>query len=146
MLKIKHKKKNLIPQNVNYCFLLLSNTTPNPNSVWELLIKYYHIWPPFQWITSLFTLILIYWISGYFYNRWLSHKGGWMDTKARIIMIILDLILNFSLGIYYMNFRDTFIGALMIQCPVFCSPIFWIIEMICFYIYSKNILSLKNKE
>lgn len=137
--KYKEKKlKNLIAQNINFSFILIFTSAPNQNSVWELLIKYYHIWPPFQWITSLVTLILIYWMSGYFYNKLLSQKGGWMDTKTRIIMIIIDLVLNFSLGVYYMNFRDTFIGALMIQCPVFCSPLFWIVELICFYIYSKK--------
>lgn len=47
-----------------------------------------------------------------------------MDAETRIYMIGLDLFLNFSLGIYYMNYRDTFIGALMVQCPVFCSPLF----------------------
>lgn len=47
-----------------------------------------------------------------------------MDTKTRILMIGVDLILNFGLGIYYMNHRDTFIGTLMIQCPVFLSPFF----------------------
>lgn len=47
-----------------------------------------------------------------------------MDTKTRILMIVVDLILNFGLGIYYMNHRDTFIGTLMIQCPVFLSPFF----------------------
>jgi len=121
----------------NFSWILIWNTNPNQNTIWELLVSYYQIWPPFQWITSLLTLILVYWVSGYFYNKYLSKKGGWMDARTRIVMIIIDLFLNFSLGIYYMNYRDTFIGALMVQCPVFCSPVFWLVELICFYFYSR---------
>jgi len=141
--KYKEKKlKNLIAQNINFSFILIFTSAPNQNSVWELLIKYYHIWPPFQWITSLVTLILIYWMSGYFYNKLLSQKGGWMDTKTRIIMIIIDLVLNFSLGVYYMNFRDTFIGALMIQCPVFLLTSFLTCRTHLFLYLFKKKLSL----
>ena len=110
---------------------------PDNHSFWELIYKFYKIWPPFQWATSLITLVLIYWVSGYYYNKFLSNKGGWMDTKTRIWMIIFDLIFNLILGIYYMNHRETFLGALMVKCPVFCSPVFWLLELICFYIYSR---------
>ena len=144
-LKKKTWNQNNFPtkiliKNINFYFLLILNATPDNNSWWELLLKYFQIWPVFQWVSSLSTLILIYWLSGYYYNKYLSQKGGWMDTKTRIFMIILDLLLNFSLGIYYMSYRDTFIGAVMLKCPVFCSPIFWFIELICFYLYSKYIL------
>ena len=130
-------------KNSNYLWIFILTSSPNKNSVWELLIKYYHIWPPFQWATSILTLVLIYWVSGYFYNKFLSQKGGWMDTKTRVVMIIIDLLLNFALGIYYMNYRDTFIGGLMVQCPVFCSPLFWLIELVCFYIYYRYTFSSK---
>jgi hypothetical protein len=140
-------------KNQNWMNILLINTNwmtvwniqSNKNFIWELLVKYYEIWPPIQWITSLLSLVLIYWISGYFYNKFLSKKGGWMDAKTRVIMIFIDLFLNFLLGIYYMNYRDTFIGALMIQCPVFCSPLFWLVELICFYFYYRYSFSIKNK-
>ena len=138
----------VLPRKNPYFYLtwLMLNPSSKQNSFWELLIKYYEIWPPFQWVTSLLTLVLIYWVSGYFYNKFLSNKGGWMDAKTRVVMIIIDLILNFCLGIYYMNYRDTFIGALMVQCPVFCSPLFWLIELICFYTYYKYISFVKPKK
>ena len=126
-------------------FSLLLLTDPNENSFFFLFKQYFQIWPAFQWVTSLLTLVLIYWVSGYFYNKFLSQKGGWMDTKTRIVMIFVDLILNFSLGIYYMHYRNTFIGALMVQCPVFLSPFFWLVEVICFYIYYKYQFYLKKK-
>ena len=68
-----------------------------------------------------------------------------MDTKTRILMILLDLTFNFVLGIYYMNYRDTLMGAFMIKCPVFFSPICWLLELICFYIYYRWILKKENK-
>ena len=67
-----------------------------------------------------------------------------MDTKTRIVMIAFDLLVNFSLGIYYMNYRDTFIGELMVKCPIFFSPLFWCVELICFYVYYKYIDSKKQ--
>lgn len=112
----------------------------------QLVIDYFSIWPLFQWVTSLLTLILMYWASGYFYNKYLAEEGGWMDAKARIIMILVDLILNFALGIYYMNYRDTFIGALMVQCPIFCSPLFWLVELLCFFLYTRFFLKNSPKK
>ena len=128
-------------------FILLSIDPNNSNtdSFFKLLTDYFTIWPVFQWITSLLTLVLTYWASGYLYNRFLSEKGGWMDAKTRVIMIVVDLILNFSLGIYYMQYRDTFMGALMVHCPVFFSPVFWLIELICFYIYTRFFLKNQAK-
>ena len=135
---------------LNYQCLFILKISSDKNSVWDLLwdllVKYYQIWPPFQWATSLVSLVLIYWISGYFYNKFLSKKGGWMDTKTRVWMIILDLFLNFSLGIYYMNFRETFMGQLMLKCPVFFSPFFWLIELIFFYVYYRYINFSKNQK
>lgn len=131
----------------NFFILFLQNSNPNPElNIMKLLQEYFHIWPLFQWTTSLLTLIVVYWMSGYFYNKYLSEKGGWMNAKTRVIMIFVDLMLNFILGIYYMNYRETVIGALMIQCPVFLSPIFWIVELLCFYIYYRNQFSSENKK
>ncbi len=143
--KIKNKKlilKNFQETNLILLFPLFLNTSSQKS--WELLTAYFQIWPFFQWASSLITLIAIYWLSGYFYNKFLSQKGGWMDTKTRILMIGVDLILNFGLGIYYMNHRDTFIGTLMIQCPVFLSPFFWFLELVCFYIYYRYNFSSKK--
>ena len=140
MQKLQNK---LTKKNINFQWIFILSACPDKNSIWDLLLKYYQIWPLFQWTTSLLTLILIYWISGYFYNKFLSQKGGWMDTKTRVFMIVIDLILNFTVGIYYMNYRDTFIGELMLQCPVFLSPLFWFIELVCFYIYYRYMLSSK---
>ena len=134
-------------KNLNINGILLVNSASNDNSIWESIIKFYNIWPPFQWATSILTLVFMYWVSGYFYNKFLSQKGGWMSSKTRISMIILDLLLNFSLGIYYMNYRDTFIGTLLIQCPVFCSPLFWVMELVFFYIYYRyiSLISIQKK-
>lgn len=144
----KVKKKNIFVFNNFWSlnFLLLTNIKSEKTSSWELILKFYQLWPPLQWATSLLTLILIYWVTGYYYNKFLSQRSGWMGVKARIIMIVFDLLLNFTLGIYYMNYRDTFIGTLMIKCPVFCSPIFWVIELICFYIYYRYDWIWKKKK
>ena len=130
----------------NLSAILLVNSASNKNSIWESIIKFYNIWPPFQWATSLFTLVFLYWVSGYFYNKFLSQKGGWMSSTTRIYMIIIDLLLNFSLGIYYMNYRDTLIGTLLVQCPVFCSPFFWLMELVFFYIYYRYFYLISIKK
>lgn len=147
MTKIMKSKIWLIENRiVIFNLLFVTNTSPDKNSIWDLIIDFYQIWPPFQWVTSILTLILTYWISGYYYNKFLSKKGaGWISPKARIIMILLDLVLNFGVGIYYMGYRDTFIGELMLRCPVFCSPIFWFLELVCFYIYYKYLTVWKTK-
>ena len=143
-------KKNIFFQKTN-CWhipvLFFINPSSEKYSLWDSILEFYKIWPPFQWMTSLLTLVLMYWISGYYYNKFLSKKGGgWMDWKTRILMIFFDLLLNFSLGIYYMNYRETFLGTLMIHCPVFCSPVFWLFELVCFYIYYKYFASFKNQK
>ena len=145
-IKFKYRVTKFL-KNMPITLLLIFNVNSNNNtsSILESLIKYFQIWPLFQWTTSILTLVLIYWVSGYYYNKFLSQKGGWMDAKTRIIMITIDLILNFSLGIYYMNYRDTLIGTLMIKCPVFCSPLFWLVELICFYIYYRYTFYAKTK-
>ena len=128
-------------------FFLTSSSSPKkPTSFWADVIQYFEIWSFFQWTTSLVTLIFGYWATGYLYNKILSKKGGWMDAKTRIIMIIVDLILNFIFGIYFMGHRDTVIGQLVLHCPVFFSPFFWIVELICFYLYSRYNFSLKKKK
>ena len=149
-MKINNNNNNKKKKSMSNFSLFLILTSSNSSSIckpiWDLSVKYFQIWPIFQWITSLLTLIIIYWVSGYFYNKFLSDNGGWMDAKTRILMIIIDLILNFSIGIYYMNYRDTFIGTLMLKCPVFCSPIFWLFELICFYVYYRYVTkSIKKK-
>lgn len=142
-MKKKTNRKNLINVKKVLVSNIIFSVFPGISFIWDLLVKFCSIWSPFQWITSLLTLILMYWMSGYYYNKFLSKKGGWMYTKTRIYMIMVDLLLNFSLGIYYMNYRDTFIGTLMVKCPVFCSPIFWCIELIFFYIYCRYISAKK---
>ena len=144
--KLRFKTQFALNSFQNLNFLLITNFNSEKDSIWNLIVKFYKLWPPFQWATSLLTLILIYWATGYYYNKFLSQRSGWMGVKARISMISLDLLLNFILGIYYMNYRETFIGTLMIQCPVFCSPIFWLLELICFYIYYKYEWIFKKKK
>ena len=137
------KNKNLWKKlNMEKMWLILLYSSSNEKS---LLVSYFQIWSLTQWVSSIVTLILMYWVSGYFYNKFLSSKGGWMDTKTRVIMIAFDLLVNFSLGIVCMNYRETFIGALMIKCPVFFSPLFWCVELICFYAYYRYIATQNKK-
>jgi len=101
----------------------------------KTLLDFYHIWPLTQWITSLITLILLYWITGYLYNKWLSARGGWLNFKMRVWLIISDLLINLSLGLYYMHYRDTLMGGIMLKCPIAISPIIFLLELICVYMY-----------
>lgn len=113
-------------------FLLYTNSSNN----WtKQLNEFYHIWPLGQWISSVLGLILLYWVTGYYYNKWLSEKGGWLDSKTRIWLIVSDLLINLTLGLYYMNHRETIFGVIMLRCPIAISPFIFVLELICVYSY-----------
>jgi len=114
--------------------VFLGNPISSPSWIQDL-IDFYHIWPWHQWLTSLVSLILLYWITGHFYNKWLSDRGGWLTFKMRVWLIISDLTLNLALGIYYMHYRETLMGAIMLTCPIAISPVIFLLEMFCVYIY-----------
>jgi len=108
--------------------------------------EFFHLWPLQQWISSLVGLILLYWITGYYYNKWLSDRGGWLSWERRIWLILLDFSVNLFLGIYYMNYRETVLGAMMLTCPIAISPLIFLMELICFYMYSRFVKKGEKKE
>lgn len=144
---IKTKTESILQKGFffNHNFLIFYPSNPS-KSLTTQLSDFYHLWPLHQWISSLAGLILLYWITGYYYNKWLSDKGGWLDWKMRIWLIISDLTINLILGIYYMNYRETALGGLMLQCPIAISPLIFIIELACFYIYYRFGKDRKNTE
>ena len=48
---------------------------------------------------------------------------------------MIDLLLNLGLGLYYMHYRDTLMGMIMLRCPIAISPVIFVVEMICVYMY-----------
>lgn len=136
-----NRTKSTLPK-----FFFLYSADPSRN--WTTLLnEFYNLWPLHQWISSLAGLIALYWVTGYYYNKWLSDKGGWLDWKMRIWLIISDLTINLMLGIYYMNHRETAMGVVMLKCPIAISPLIFILELVCFYIYyrfGKNRRTKKN--
>lgn len=114
-------------------FLIFS--TNSSKDLTTLFTEFYHLWPLSQWISSLVSLILLYWVTGYYYNKWLSNKGGWLDWKMRIWLIVSDLTINLILGLYYLNHRDTVMGVIMLKCPIAISPLIFVLELTCVYIY-----------
>lgn len=115
--------------------LLIVSNPENPRTLTIKLWEFYNIWPWHQWCTSLGLLIASYWYAGTLYNRWLSDRGGWLSWKMRVWLIVSDLSLNLSLGVYYMDHRDTFMGQFMLKCPVAISPIIFLLELLCVYLY-----------
>lgn len=121
-------------------FVLITPITPTPNNKTDLMAKlstFYNLWPWYQWVFSLLTLILLYWITGHYYNKWLSDKGGWLKWSTRIWLISFDLSLNLALGLYYLDYRETMFGHFMLKCPIAISPVIFILELICLYIYRR---------
>jgi len=59
-------------------------------------------------------------------------------------LILADLVINLGLGIYYMQHRDTVMGAFMLQCPIAISPLIFILELICVYLYHRYYKSKKK--
>ena len=125
---------------INFYLFLLSSTNGGGKTNWfETLFlnlkEFFSIWPLFQWITSLIGLIVLYWITGYYYNKWLASSGGWLDVKTRCWLIATDLSINLILGLYYMNYRQTTMGIIMMKCPIAISPLIFCLELLCVYWY-----------
>ena len=121
-------------------FLLIwkTNSSSDKNvSVLDQVYNFFKIWSFTQWSTSLVGLVVLYWISGYYYNKKLSEKGGWLDSKTRILLIAFDLLVNFGLGLYCMYHRETILGMFMITCPIAISPVIFVLELICYYVYNR---------
>jgi len=132
------KSSILFIPRTNFYLLLLSTTPGGEGKNWfEILFlnfkEFFSIWPLFQWITSLIGLIVLYWITGYYYNKWLSSSGGWLNIKTRCWLIVTDLSINLILGLYYMNYRQTTMGIIMMKCPIAISPIIFCLELLCVY-------------
>ena len=100
------------------------------DSFLDNFVDFLYIWSLEQWVWSLITLFLLYGFIGYGYNKWLMPSGGWISIRARILMIVIDLLLNFIIGIYYMQYRETLIGAFLVRCPLAISPLIFIIEFV----------------
>lgn len=113
--------------------------------LWTKIWIFINIWPLHQWVFSLLTLFLMYWLIGSWYNRRLVRQGGWLSWQARIIMIGLDLFINFLLGIYYMGARDTLMGVIMFRCPIAISPLIFFIEFVVFVWYYKKYVLKSDK-
>jgi hypothetical protein len=45
-------------------------------------------------------------------------------------MIFSDLLLNLVLGLYYLGYRETIMGQLMLKCPIAVSPVIFVIELL----------------
>lgn len=119
---------------------LVAPITPGKNpTILENLSTFFHIWPLGQWIGSLVGLVLLYVVTGHYYNKWLQHWGGWLDWKTRCWLIAVDLGLNFIIGLYYMNYRETAMGALMMTCPIAISPLIFILELAAMIAYRRYV-------
>lgn len=57
---------------------------------------------------------------------------------------MLDLMINLALGLYYLDYRDTVMGTLMMRCPIAISPIIFGIEFVLFVYYYRTFV-LKKK-
>lgn len=120
----------------NTWYLMFVLFSTNSSNNWtQRLIEFCNLWSFSQWISSLISLIVLYWITGYYYNKWLSNRGGWLSWKIRIYLILSDLLINLVLGMYYMKYRHTFIGEVLVHCPIACSPLIFFMELMCFYFY-----------
>lgn len=49
-----------------------------------------------------------------------------------VLLMLVDLVLNLSLGIYYMGYRETALGLLFVKCPIAVSPGFLLVEIVVF--------------
>jgi hypothetical protein len=106
------------------------------------LIEFYNLWPFEQWAWSLVSLIVLYWITGHFYGIWLhdtlrrwSNRWIYISLYMRTSLILVDLAINLSLGLHYMQHRDTIMGQIMIKCPIAVSPVIFALELLYVTLY-----------
>lgn len=66
-------------------------------------------------------------------------------------MIFSDLLINLGVGLYYLEYRDTMMGMLMVKCPIAISPFIFVIEFLVvilineYEIYKQNRKRAKKK-
>lgn len=72
----------------------------------------------------------MYWITTGLYNKRLLNYNLEMSSQFRFWMILSDLLLNLGLGLYYLGYRETLMGQLMLKCPIAVSPVIFILELI----------------
>jgi len=123
--------------NINFAMIFFLKIHPMIVKLGEQFVAFVALWPPTQWITSLIVLIFLYWKVGTWYNQYLADDGGWLTTKSRIALIIVDLMINIVLGMYYMQYRESIMGQIMLRCPIAISPGIFLLELLCFYLYCR---------
>lgn len=109
----------------------------------KTLIEFFQLWPLEQWVYSLIGLVLLYWATTKIYNKRLKRKYNTeLTVYFRVYMIVSDLLINLALGLYYLSYRETTLGQLMVSCPIAVSPLIFIVELILvifwYEIYKKN--------
>ena len=115
-----------------------TNVSKSTMSFNDLMIKYFTIWSFDQWLYSLISLLIIYFVAGKLFNKYCSKKINWKNLSTTTILLLIgfDLVLNFAIGIYYMSYRETALGQLMLSCPIAVSPFIFAIELgLIFIIY-----------
>lgn len=129
MIGIKAMKPDTLGTNVEPINNPYHNILPL-NLINIRLLEFFNIWPIEQWISSLFGLVLMYWVATGFYNKRLKNYKLEMSFKFRFWMILSDLLINLGLGLYYLGYRETIMGQLMLKCPIAVSPVIFVVELL----------------
>lgn len=139
IISIKTENLSLVRSIWNLCIMSCGNTKKahyKKNFIIciafpsDRLLEFFYLWPLQQWISSLVGLIVLYAFTTSFYNKRLRRYGLEMSFSFQAWMIFSDLFLNLIIGLYYMQHRNTILGALTITCPISLSPAIFIIELI----------------
>lgn len=110
-----------------------------PEAFSKQICAFFSIWSFFQWSSSLIGLVLLYWAGGHFYNKYLAKHSCVLETNVLVCLIFVDLTVNLILGIYYMGYRETVMGQIMLTCPIAISPIIFILELSCYFFYGRYV-------
>lgn len=105
--------------------LILCVSLPNSK-----IIEFFQIWPLSQWVYSLIGLVALYALTTYLYNKRLTFYKNEMSLSFRFWMIFSDLAVNLALGLYYLDYRETIMGQLMLKCPIAVSPVIFLVELL----------------
>jgi NADH-quinone oxidoreductase subunit J len=108
-------------------------------------VKFFSTWPLRQWVFSLISMALFYWLTSIVYNRlaiYINKKFNWkfyvFNNKIRFKLFFFDLLINYLVGTFLMipEFSNNEIAVLLLKCPIGLSPFIMIFELLLMVLYS----------
>ena len=107
IMKNKNFFDNINKLNFSPLYILTINTLiyrtniSKPNLPFnDLMVNYFTIWSIEQWVYSLVSLIIIYFIAGKIFNKYCSKKIDWKKIECKLVKKVLKFCFEYGVGIF----------------------------------------------